>query len=364
MSVTSVMAVVVENEQDCRKATKRRDIRRRSMLADWDGFSEAGHGRPPPSFDPVPPVRFTVHAVSMNWVILSLLSACLLGCYDIAKKLAARGNAVPAVLLFSVGVGAVIWSPLLVWSLVDPAGQPIGMLSVVSLTARQHVLVIAKSMLVAASWTFSLFALKHLPLSIAAPIRSTSPMWTIGMAITLFGERPGRVQWIGITIVLTAFWAFSVVGRREGIHFAGNRWVGCMVLATISGSISGVYDKYLLQTIQIPPATLQAWFSVYLVPATLPCFAWWFLRQRTENRFQFRWSVLLISPLLLATDLVYFTAVSDPDALISVVSTIRRCSLVIAFAFGIRALKEEQLIPKAACVVAILIGAAVLTLSR
>jgi uncharacterized membrane protein len=137
-----------------------------------------------------------------------------------------------------------------------------------------------------------------------------------------------------------------------------------MMLATITGSISGVYDKYLLQTIQIPPSTLQAWFTVYLVPATLPCFAWWYMRQRGENPFHFRWSVVLISPLLLATDLVYFTAVSDPDALISVVSTIRRCSLVIAFAFGIRALKEEQLIPKAVCVVAILIGAAVLSFSR
>src|SRR6056297_1416879 len=195
----------------------------------------------------------------MTWVLLSLISAVLLGCYDITKKMAARGNAVPAVLLISTSEGALLWLPLLIWSFVSPESQPIEFLRLVPLTFSQHVLVAAKSLLVAASWTFSLFAVKHLPLSIAAPIRSTSPLWTILIAITFLGERPSVTQWIGITVVLMSFWAFSSVGRREGIHFARNRWVACMMLATITGALSSIYDKYLLQTCGLPVATLQAW---------------------------------------------------------------------------------------------------------
>lgn len=296
----------------------------------------------------------------MTWIVLSLISALLLGCYDIAKTMSARKNAVPPVLLVSVSIGALFWVPSLTWSWVSPETQPISLLALEPISWLQHGQVIAKSALVASSWTFSLFALKHLPLSVAAPIRSTSPLWTILLATVWLGERPSLLQWLGITIVLASFWMFSVVGRREGIHFAGNRWVACMMLATLTGAISSIYDKHLLQTCGFPVTTLQAWFSIYLVPATMPCFVWWWVRERGVNPFQMRRAVLWISPLLLAADLVYFRAVADEQALISVISTLRRCSVIVAFIYGIRALGESQFVPKAWCVTGILIGAIIL----
>ena len=44
-----------------------------------------------------------------SWIALSLLSAIFLGIYDIAKKKAVTGNAVPPVLLLNVSTAAVIW---------------------------------------------------------------------------------------------------------------------------------------------------------------------------------------------------------------------------------------------------------------
>jgi len=298
----------------------------------------------------------------MTWILLSLLSAGLLGCYDIAKKISVKDNAVPAVLLASVTVGALVWLPMLIWSVLAPESQPIDLIAIRPMTWREHALVAFKSALVASSWTFSFFALKHLPLSIAAPIRSTSPLWTIVIATVWFNERPNVWQWVGMTVVLVAFWAFSLVGRREGIRFSGNRWVACMVLATITGAISAIYDKYLLQTERIPIATLQAWFTIDLVPAMLPAFAWWYRFDRHRNPFQWRRSVAWISPLLLITDFAYFAAVSDERALISVISTLRRCSVIVAFLFGVRALGEKQFFAKAWCVAGILMGAVILSL--
>ncbi len=45
----------------------------------------------------------------MSWIFLSILSAIVLGIYDLLKKLAVRGNAVPPVLFFGVLTGAACW---------------------------------------------------------------------------------------------------------------------------------------------------------------------------------------------------------------------------------------------------------------
>ncbi len=299
----------------------------------------------------------------MTWIFLSLISASLLGVYDAAKKLSVRENAVPVVLLISVSVGAAIWMPLIVWSHVSPDSLPSVALRVDALSWHRHGLIFAKSGLVGASWAFAFTAIKHLPLSIAAPIRATSPLWTILIATVALGERPTAVQWIGIGIVLTGFWRFSLVGNREGIRFTRNRWVTCMMIATLLGALSSIYDKWLLQNAEFGPATVQAWFSVYLVPVLLPLAIHWWRRERSKSPFQWRRSILLISPLLLAADFAYFTALSDPEALVSIISTLRRSSVVIALAFGAKALSEQNFRAKSICVGMILAGVFLLTLA-
>jgi drug/metabolite transporter (DMT)-like permease len=298
----------------------------------------------------------------MNWILLSLLSAIVLGFYDVAKKLSVRANAVPVVLLANVSVGAAICLPLILWSALAPESVPIDLIRVDPLPLKDHGLIFAKATLVGASWTLAFFALKHLPLSIAAPIRATSPFWTILIAIPFLGERPTSLQWFAMAITLIGFWLFSVVGRREGIQFTRDRWVGCMVAATALGALSGIYDKVLLQSMAMRPTNVQAWFAVYLLVVMLPLFVRWYRRERQTNPFQWRWVILSVSPMLLVADMLYFTAVSDPEALIAVISTVRRCSVVIAFAVGIRLFGEVNFRGKAVCVAAILIGVLLLTL--
>jgi len=301
----------------------------------------------------------------MFWMSLSLVSAVLLGFYDIAKKLAARENAVPVVLLLSVSVGAAIWAPMLVLQSFWNGPFPVEWLRVDSLSLADHALLFAKSVLVGTSWTCALFALKHLPLSIAAPIRSTSPFWTIAIAICFLGERPTPIQWVGIVVVLVSFWAFSLVGKTEGIQFNRDRWVGLMLMATIQGAISSIYDKILLQRFGYTAATVQAWFTIYLVPVMVPAAAHWWGKQTTSSdarKFEFRRSIFWISPLLLAADMVYFTALSSPEALVSIVSTLRRCSVVVALIAGTFIFREANIYRKSVCIGGILVGIALILL--
>ncbi|MEZ6033276.1 MAG: EamA family transporter [Planctomycetaceae bacterium] len=300
----------------------------------------------------------------MQWFALSLLSAGFLGFYEIAKKVSVRENAVPPVLFFNVLTSAMIWLPFVILSQMATDVIPIELLQVDSLSWPLHGLMFLKAMIAGSSWIFASFALKHLPMSIAAPIRASSPLWTILIATLLMHERPAPLQWIGVAVILISFWAFSLVGRREGIHFHRDRWVGFMLLATFLGSLSALYDKFLLQNKGISPSTVQAWFSIYLVVFISPLMLHWMLRRRQHEPFQWRWSIPMIAILLLVSDFLYFSAISDIRAMISLISPLRRTSVLIAFIAGVLLYQEKNWRAKAVCIVMLLVGVYILSLSR
>lgn len=314
----------------------------------------------------------------MSWLILTLTSALFLGLYDVCKKAAVRGNAVIPVLFTTVSIGAAVWLPIGVAVQLDIWHSTHPVFTLHALSRSEHALLFLKSVLVGSSWTCAYLALKHLPLSLAGPIRSTSPLWTIAIATLFLGERPDAWQWSGVLVILVAFYAFSFVGRREGIRFLRDPWVGLMVLAAILASASALYDKYLLQSAAISPALVQAWFSIYLVPALSPLLVWWYVfggraRSRHErsssdnlrepaqvrhepDRFQWRWTIPVITVTLLISDFLYFTAIQQDHALISVISPLRRTSVVVAFGGGILIFRERQMGAKAMCLAMLLLG--------
>lgn len=297
----------------------------------------------------------------MPWVLSSILSAFVLGFYDLSKKHALRENAVVPVLFFSTMASAVVWLVLMATQSLRPGLLPAGLL-VDPLTPWQHAQLFAKSGIVGLSWIFTYFGIKHLPLSIAAPIRATSPLWTLLGAVVLLGERPTWLETLGIVTTLGSFWGLSLAGRREGLHFHRDKWVGFMVLGTLFGAVSALYDKFLLGGEKFSPATVQAWFSFYLVVVFAPVALGWKLRWWPRNEFHWRWTVPVIGLVLLVADYLYFTALTDQEALISLVGSIRRGSTLVAFAGSVWLFREKNGGQKLPAVIGILVGI-VLTIS-
>jgi bacterial/archaeal transporter family protein len=172
----------------------------------------------------------------MNWVVAILLSAFFLGIYDLCTKHAVRGNAVTPVLFFSTLTGALVWIALLLVDLVCPGLLP-PMFVTVSLTWKQHLQLMLKSGIVSASWIGTYYALKHLPLSLGAPIRATSPLFTLLGAIWLLGERPTWLETVGVLTTLASFIGLSFAGAQEGVHFHRNKWVGLLIIGTLFGAV-------------------------------------------------------------------------------------------------------------------------------
>jgi transporter family protein len=293
----------------------------------------------------------------MPWIAASLFSAFFLGCYELSVKHAVRANAVLPVLFFANVCSTAIWCVLLAIQHTSPGTLPTGLV-VASLTWTQHAQILLKSAIVTASWVFTYFAVKHLPLSIASPIRATAPLLTFAGALLILGERPTWLETLGVVVTIASFVGLSFAGAREGIHFHRDKWIGFLLLGALFGAISGLYDKFLLGRSGFSAATVQAWFSIYLAVLFLPLAVGWKFRWWPRNEFHWRWSILFVSVFLLISDFVYFDALRNPEALVSLVASLRRGSILVGFAGGLLFFDEINGRHKLPAVLGVLLGIA------
>jgi len=293
----------------------------------------------------------------MHWIAASLLSALFLGGYELCTKHAIEKNAVMPVLFFSTLTGAAVWLVLLGTEALHPGLLPKSLVTD-SLTLKQHLQLALKSGIVAASWVFTYFALKHLPLSLGSPIRATSPLFTLFGAVLILGERPTVLEILGVMTTIGSFIGLSFAGRREGVHFHRNQWVGYLLCGTLLGATSGLYDKYLLGRQHFTVPTVQAWFSIYLLLFFLPFAIGWQRRWWPRKEFHWRWSIPLIALTLLVSDYIYFGALRDSKSLVSLVMSLRRGSTLVGFAGGLLLFHEKNGMKKLPAVIGILVGIA------
>ena len=266
------------------------------------------------------------------WLILAFCSAALLGFYDVFKKLALRDNAVLPVLFLNTMICSLLFLPFILLS--TYTGVLDGSTFFVETCGwHEHKYIVLKALIVLSSWVFGYFAMKNLPITIVGPINATRPVMVLVGAMLVFGER-----------------------------LKHNKWIFSLVLAAVLGAVSGLYDKYLMASpdnggVGLSRMVVQSWYNIYqlFMMGLTMLLIWWPTRNKT-TKFQWRWSIIFISIFLSIADFVYFYALSLPGAMISIVSMVRRGSVVVSFFCGAAVFKEKNLRSKAVDMLLVLLG--------
>ncbi|MBQ1635091.1 MAG: EamA family transporter [Bacteroidales bacterium] len=277
------------------------------------------------------------------WVLLAVFSAILLGTYDVAKKQALRKNGTFAVLLVATALSTLFVSPFL---RIGPA--------------EDHLKLALKAVLVTASWVSGMEGLKRLPLTTVSTIKGSRPVFVVLFSIILFGERLNWMQWLGIAIVLGALYMLGFTSRRDAsaqVRKTGFIWMGISVL---TGVASALYDKYIMKGME--PMFVQSWTNLFITIILALCVLVKRLQARSD-KFRWDWTLVLVAVLITGADALYFFALKQPDALLSIISVVRRASVLVTFVLGaiifhegnIRA-KGLNMLLMAAGVVLLLIG--------
>ena len=288
------------------------------------------------------------------WLAFAFLSAFLLGFYDVSKKYSLRDNAVIPILFLNTLFCSTIFLPL---AFQTPFGG----------WAVQRYIVL-KAFIVLSSWLLGYIGIKHLPITIVGPINATRTVMVLVGALIIFGERLNLWQWAGVVLAILSFFLLSRSGKKEGIDFKHNRWILCTIGASVMGAVSGLYDKYLLASsggIGLPRLTVLCWFNIYqaIMMGVMMIVLWW-PNRKNSTPFRWRWSILLISIFLSMADYAYFYSLSLDGALISVVSMVRRSSVLVSFMLGASLFHEKNLRSKAIDLVLVLLSMVLLWLGQ
>lgn len=298
------------------------------------------------------------------WIILAFVSATLLGLYDTSKKYSLKGNDVIPVLFLNTLFCSLIFIPLILLSqytnLLEGSVLQVGVGG-----WEMHKWIILKSVIVLLSWVFGYFAIAHLPLTIVGPINATRPVMTLVGAMVVFGERLNVWQWIGVIFAIISLFLLARSGKKEGIDFKHNKWILFLFLAALMGTCSGLLDKYLMASpesggVGMDRMMAQSWYNIYqcLMMAIVLLIYLYKRKGRTDTqvKFSWKWSILLISIFLSMADFAYFYALSLPGAMISIVSMVRRGSVIVSFLCGALLFREKNLKAKALDLCLVILG--------
>ena len=295
------------------------------------------------------------------WLLLAFLSAALLGFYDAFKKKALMENAVIPVLFLNTLFSSLVFLPFVLLSY-NTAVLDGTIFHVASGGWEVHRYILLKSSIVLSSWILGYFGMKHLPLTIVGPINATRPVMVLVGALFIFGERLNGWQWIGVVLAVASFFMLSNSSKKEGIDFKHDLWIYMVVGSAFLGAVSGLYDRYLMAPVNEGGAGLdkmivQSWYTFYqcIMMGVVLIVLWWPTHKKTTP-FHWNWFIVGVSLFLSAADFVYFYSLSIPDAMISIVSMVRRSSVVVSFLFGAAFFHEKNLKAKTLDLILVLLG--------
>lgn len=293
------------------------------------------------------------------WLSFAFLSAVLLGFYDSCKKQALGGNAVIPVLFLNTLFCSLIFVPFIALSYCSPVldDSIFKVADYGGWVVQKWILL--KSVIVLSSWTLGYYGMKHLPLTIVGPINATRPVLVLLGAMLIFGEKLNCLQWTGVLLAVVSFFMLSRSGKKEGIDFEHNVWIYAVVGAAILGAVSGLYDKFLMNPngLALDKMAVQSWYNIYQCGMMgVMMMLIWYPNRRKTTQFRWKWSIIFISIFLSVADFVYLYALSMPGAMISIVSMVRRGSVIVSFLFAALVFKEKNLRSKALDLALVLLG--------
>ena len=132
-----------------------------------------------------------------------------------------------------------------------------------------------------------------------------------------------------------------------------------MALSVAAGVASALWDKHILGSMQ--PLFVQSWCNLYItVLLALTMLVSWLRDKEKFQPLRWDWNILLISVFITTADALYFFSLKDPDALLSVISMIRRSSVLVTFVGGAILFKETNIRSKAIALLVLLAGMALI----
>lgn len=281
----------------------------------------------------------------MEWVILILISALLMSFKDvIIKKILNNNHTLPFSLLFSglCSIGLLIFYKNIIFIL----------------PLKIYGLLFIKAMILGVAWILIFKAIKHMEISVVAPLTNLSPIFLLILGYIFLGERISNLNLVGVGLLMFAGYSLEIKSWSELAHpFKAfkNKYFLYVVIVLILYSVSAIFDKFLIQYVN--PYTFLFFMNFYISLIFLV----YLVYLKKLNQILYIWNnskklILATTILAIVGDLAYFMAVAIPGTLITLIIPLKRVSNFFTVLIGGKMFHEDHLLRKGVISLVMLAG--------
>ncbi len=278
------------------------------------------------------------------WIEYVLISALILGLYNIFKKKALeKNNAIEVLITFTI----------LSFIFVIPEAK-----NAFQTDLHYISIILLKSVIVFSSWIISWNCLKHMPISTYSIFYLSRLLFIAILGIILLQEKIIFIHLIGMILIMIGLIIANLNQKTKTENF-NTKYTYYLIISCFIISFSSVIDKLVMK--HINPGQMQFWFMGFM--AVLYILYTIFTKAKLNfNTIKKNYWLPIIAISVIVASRFHFMANAVPESNISLIAFIRTLSVVISLLIGGLLFKEKNLLFKLFCSIIILIGIALLTL--
>lgn len=176
---------------------------------------------------------------------------------------------------------------------------------------------------------------------------------TVVAATMIFGESLNLMQWVGVTVSTVSIVLVGMGGKDKSSDFVCDRHFWIMLLSIVFSAAAALWDKYAMgrpegDGLGMSVMFIQSWYNIY--QAVILSIILLFSVKRTSGGtmqgkqfLKFSCIVFMVSLCEVCADLLYDAALQLPGCLVSIMSIVRRGSVIVSFILGVAILKERNI---------------------
>ena len=277
------------------------------------------------------------------YIIFILFSAIFLGIYEIFKKISLNKSSIYEILFFYCFSSFILSLIFIKQSFSIPLWA-IGLLLI-------------KSIIIVINWLLVMKAVEKLDVSVTTPFGLFTSVLVMVLSYFIFDDKITWVHIASIGFIGTGIILVSLLERKTKNNEFNFMPFILLIIGTSLGAISAILDKYLISVKNVNSRGMILWFFLFnsLIYGII-----YFIKNKKidfKKMGENYWITLTGGSIFLA-DLTYYYSIDMDGASLSIISILRKLSIVIATILASVFLKEKYLINKLLILSFMLVGVA------
>ncbi len=279
------------------------------------------------------------------YIFLTLASALFLGVYEVLKKVSLKKSDIYEVLFFYCLSGFII-------SLVFSK-------DLFNVSFLDVIFILLKSGVIVVNWLLIMKALKTLDVGVVVPFSLLNTILVVFGSFFIYKEELTWIHFVSLIIISTGIILITRLKNKNETKNEQGKFLAFVFLLSscVLGSASGLLDKYLLHVREINSTSVLAWFLSF---NTVIYGIIYLCKNKKINFVALKdnyWMIFTGAGIAIA-DILYYTAISLEGAQLSIISIVRKMSVIVSTVLASIFLKEKKLVSKLLILALMLIGVA------